>query len=151
MSITDAINKAAQADWESYHGPTDDGYIPQMPPAFMRGFLCGVAWAQNKPDKISRRVSTTGNMVFFNKNGGARGIVSRLKNRRISLGDDGEKYLLEFKSLTEGKKVHVQKLIMSPEGMSELIRLFFELKGPLPDGRKWERCEDGSVSMVGDS
>ena len=45
MSITDAINKAAQADWESYHGPIDDGYIPQMPPAFMRGFLCGVAWA----------------------------------------------------------------------------------------------------------
>ena len=45
MSIMDAINKAAQAEWESYHGPTDDGYIPQMPPAFMRGFLCGVAWA----------------------------------------------------------------------------------------------------------
>ena len=45
MSIMDEIKKAAQTDWESYHGPTDDGYIPQMPPAFMRGFLCGVAWA----------------------------------------------------------------------------------------------------------
>lgn len=42
MSIIDA----AQADWEAYHGPIDDdGYIPQMPPAFMRGFLCGVEWA----------------------------------------------------------------------------------------------------------
>lgn len=47
MSIMDEINKAAQADWESYHGPLDDGYIPQMPPAFMRGFLCGVAWETN--------------------------------------------------------------------------------------------------------
>ena len=46
MSITEIINEAAQAEWESYHGPTDDGYIPQMPPAFMRGFLCGVAWAK---------------------------------------------------------------------------------------------------------
>ena len=44
MSIAEQINTAAQADWESYHGPTDDDYIPQMPPAFMRGFLCGVAW-----------------------------------------------------------------------------------------------------------
>lgn len=151
MSIMEIISEAAQAEWESYPGPTDDGYIPQMPPAFMRGFLCGVAWAQNKPDKISRRVSTTGNMVAFNKNGGARGIVSRLKNRRISLGEDGDQYLLEFKSLTEGKKVHVLNFIMTPEGMSELIRLFFKLKGPLPDGRKWKRCEDGSVSMIDES
>ena len=45
MSIMEIISEAAQADWESYHGPCDDGYIPQMPPAFMRGFLCGVAWA----------------------------------------------------------------------------------------------------------
>lgn len=46
MSIAEIINEAAQAAWEAYHGPIDDdGYIPQMPPAFMRGFLCGVAWA----------------------------------------------------------------------------------------------------------
>ena len=45
MSILEAMNEAAQADWESYHGPLDDGYIPQMPSAFMRGFLCGAAWA----------------------------------------------------------------------------------------------------------
>ena len=45
MSIAEIINKAAQAEWESYHGPTDDGYIPQMPPAFMSGFMCGLAWA----------------------------------------------------------------------------------------------------------
>ena len=148
MSIMDAINKAAQDDWESYHGPTDDGYIPQMPPAFMRGFMCGVAWTQNNPDKISRRVSTTGNMVAFNKNGNARGLVSRLKNKRVSLGEDGERYLLKFKSLTDEKKVHVMKFILTPESMSELFGLFLELKGPLPYGRKWEQCEDGSVSIV---
>ena len=45
MRTMDAINKAAQAAWESYHGPLDDGYIPQMPPSFMRGFMCGAAWA----------------------------------------------------------------------------------------------------------
>ena len=45
MSIMEIISEAAQADWESYHGPLDDGYIPQMPPAFLRGFLCGVTWA----------------------------------------------------------------------------------------------------------
>ena len=45
MSIMEIISKAAQTDCESYHGPHDDWYIPQMPPAFMRGFLCGVAWA----------------------------------------------------------------------------------------------------------
>ena len=151
MSIMEIISEAAQNDWESYHGPTDDGYIPQMPPAFMRGFLCGVAWAQNKPDKISRRVSTTGNMVFFNKNGNARGLISRLKNKRVSLGEDGERYLLEFKHLTDENKVHTLKFILTPDGMAELVRLFFKIKGPLPDGRRWEQCEDGSVSMVGDS
>ena len=45
MSIMENNSEEAQAAWESYHGPLDDGYIPQMPPAFMRGFLCGVAWA----------------------------------------------------------------------------------------------------------
>ena len=44
MSILEAMNEAAQADWEAYHGPLDDGYIPQMPPAFMHGFMCGAAW-----------------------------------------------------------------------------------------------------------
>ena len=43
MSIMEIISEAAQAEWETYHGPCDDGYIPQMPPSFMRGFLCGVA------------------------------------------------------------------------------------------------------------
>ena len=46
MSIMEIINEAAQADWEAYHGPCDDGYIPQMPPAFIRGFLFGIAWAK---------------------------------------------------------------------------------------------------------
>ena len=45
MSIMESISEEAQAAWEAYHGPLDDGYIPQMPPAFMRGFLCGAAWA----------------------------------------------------------------------------------------------------------
>lgn len=45
MSIMEIINEAAQADWESYHGPCGDGYIPQMPPAFMRGFMCGLELA----------------------------------------------------------------------------------------------------------
>ena len=45
MSIMEIIIEAAQSEWEAYHGPTDDDYSPQMPPAFMRGFMCGLAWA----------------------------------------------------------------------------------------------------------
>ena len=47
-----------QAAWEAYHGPItnewdDEGnYIPEMPPAFRRGFVDGVAHASRFPISI---------------------------------------------------------------------------------------------------
>lgn len=50
LNSTELLDKIQQA-WENYHGPInlgdDEPYIPQMPPAFKRGYLDGYQEAQN--------------------------------------------------------------------------------------------------------
>lgn len=68
-----------------------------------------------------------------------RGTATKLKNKRVALGTDGERYFLKFKSLTTDKKISRMNISLSKEAMFALVLMYEELGGPLPDGVEFRR------------
>jgi len=53
--MTKAEERVAEKAWREYHGQCEDGYIPQMPPAFLRGFAEGSAYESARKKTASKK------------------------------------------------------------------------------------------------
>lgn len=67
------------------------------------------------------------------KKGKLRGIKSKMKNRRMILATDGDHYFLYFKNLTKDGKIGKLSFCLTKEAMFNLIVMYEDLDGPLPD------------------
>lgn len=62
-----------------------------------------------------------------------RGRKSKMKNRRMILATDGDHYFLYFKNLTKDGKIGKLSFCLTKEAMFNLIVMYEDLGGPLPD------------------
>jgi len=53
--MTEAETIIAEEAWMRYHGKCGDGYIPQMPPAFLRGFAEGATYEALRKKTASKK------------------------------------------------------------------------------------------------
>lgn len=74
------------------------------------------------------KIAKNGDMAFIGPI--KESITCKLKNRRISLIHDGEKYGLIWKHLTKDGNVHEDNRIFSAEAMNAIVEMFNKLNGP---------------------
>lgn len=110
-------------------------------------YLAPIAYHPFDPKRSNKRLTQYSNIVKENKLD--IGITTKLHNRRISLGYNKKEnyYGMHWKHLTENKKVCREIRAFSPEAMLAIVKMFYELQGPLPKGFIWK---DGNIKYIGE-